>query len=48
MVEEGMEQEEMEEVVEEMEETLEHRVLQDLKDRQVLYHKNISDLNLDH
>ena len=43
-----MEQEEMEEVVEEKEETLEHRVLQDLKERQVLYHRIMSDLNLDH
>ena len=38
----------MEQVVQGMEETLEHRVLQDLKDRQVLYHRNISDLNLAH
>ena len=36
----------MEKVVQGMEETLEHRVLQDLKDRQVLYYRT-SDLNLD-
>ena len=36
MVEEGME-----EVVQGMEETLEHRVLQVLKDRQVLYYRTI-------
>ena len=31
----------MEEVVQGMEETLEHRVHQDLKDRQVLYYRTI-------
>ena len=31
----------MDQVVQGMEETLEHRVLQDLKDRQVLYYRTI-------